>query len=89
VTSESDVSVIGMTWPLLLEDQPAMILDFSSFWSLLQNCPTQAANEKVGRCGRAVLVAQAVFARLPRNESFTLNTRLGHLSITQQALIWH
>src|SRR5512132_1327849 len=62
-----------------------MILDSSPPESLLQNCLPPAASEKVGRCGRAVLVVRRVFARLPRNESFTLITRLDHLSITQQA----
>jgi hypothetical protein len=62
-----------------------MILDISSPWSLLQNCLPPAANQKLGRCRRAVLVAREVFTRPPRDESFTLNTRLGLVSITQQA----
>src|SRR5436190_10556959 len=68
-------------------DPSSMILDLSSLLSLLENCPPRAASEKVARCGWAVLVALAVFARLPRNESFTLSKRLGQLSITQQALL--
>jgi hypothetical protein len=53
--------------------------------SLLHKCRPPAASEEVGRCGRAALVARAVFARLPRNESFRLSTRLGRLSFMRQA----
>ena len=63
-----------------------MILALLSPQSLLQNCLPPAANQKLGRCRRAVLVAREVFTRPPRDESFTLNTRLGLVSITQQAL---
>src|SRR5690348_12042646 len=62
-----------------------MILALLSPQSLLQNCLPPAANQKLGRCRRAVLVAREVFTRPPRDESFTLNTRLGLVSITQRA----
>jgi hypothetical protein len=45
--------------------------------SLLQNCPTQAASEKSWPLRPGSLGRPGVFARLPRNESFTLNTGLG------------
>ena len=62
-----------------------MTLALLSPESLLQNCLPPAADQKLGRCSRAVLVAWEVFARPPRDESFTLNTRLGLVSITQRA----
>jgi hypothetical protein len=45
--------------------------------SLLQNCPTQAASEKSWPLRPGSLGRPGVFARLPRNKSFTLNTGLG------------
>jgi hypothetical protein len=45
--------------------------------SLLQNCPTQAASEKSWPLRPSSLGRPGVFARHPRNGSFTLNTWLG------------
>jgi hypothetical protein len=86
--SDDDSSITTKN-PLACEPQTQrnkMILELSSLSSLLQNCLPPAANQKLGRCRRAVLVDREVFARPPRDESFTLNTRLGLVSITQQAL---
>ena len=52
----------------------------------LAKLPAAGRERKIGSCGEAVLVAWTLFTPLPRNRSFMLSTRLGHLSITQQAL---